>query len=135
MHKVARRIGASLGLEYITCENTKEAIRLLERVRVDLIAAEAFMDVGREDNVFSLIKAVRCLPRQLQKPIWIFAAEPGPIGTQIFQQVAVLAHFLGADRVFVAHFADVPRIVVEVRAALDGLYGEAATITGPLKAG
>jgi hypothetical protein len=124
MHQVARQLGAYLRLEYITCENIKEAIGLLERVPVDLITAEAFMDTGGEDHVFGLIKAVQALPKQLQRPIWIFAAEPGPIGTQLFQQTAVFAQLLGAKRVFVAHFADVPRLVIETRAALDVTYGE-----------
>jgi CheY-like chemotaxis protein len=119
MLAVACRLGASLGLEYITCEHITKAIDLLKRVRVDLIAVEAFIQAEREDDVFSLIKAVRALPKRLQKPIWVFAAEPGPIGTQLAPLVAVTARLLGADRFFVAHLADIPRLVAETRTALD----------------
>jgi hypothetical protein len=113
--EVALSLGTSLGLELIACKNKTEAITLLERGRVDLITAQAFMD----DDVFLLIKAVRALPRRLQKPIWIFASEPGKIGTQVATQLAVVAKLLGADRFEVVHFADIPRVLAEIRAALD----------------
>jgi CheY-like chemotaxis protein len=118
MLRVARPLGASLGLEYIACEQITVAIELLQRVWVDLIVAEAFM---HEDDVFSLIKAVQALPIRLQKPIWVFAAEPGPIGMQLVPYTSRVTHLLGVDRFDVAHFADVPRLVVETRDALDRL--------------
>jgi hypothetical protein len=115
MNEVALPLVTSFGLTVLTCKNTTEAIKVLKHERIDLITASAFMD----DDVFGLIKAVRALPRQLQKPIWIFAGEPGRVGRRVAPQIAMVAQLLGADRFEVVQFADIPRVLAEIRAALD----------------
>ena len=105
-----RELRAEVGIEIVTCDRTAQAIDILKRQTIDLIAPEAFMV---NDNLFSFIGQVRSLPGHLHTPIWVIARNPGPRALQLASDVKKAVMLLGADYFTIAHTQDVPTLIAE----------------------
>jgi PleD family two-component response regulator len=106
----ARELCAEVGIELVTCDSTAQAIEILKRQTIDLIAPEAFMV---NDNLFAFIAQVRTLPAHFHTPIWVIARNPGPRGIRLASFVEKAVMLAGADYFTIVHPEDVPRLIGE----------------------